>query len=74
MAEFDIARAEILMDGMCCATCGRSRQAHDKANLLTKPADRHQWETPQTRAARLARTRNQPALLNPTNPEEGLLL
>lgn len=56
---------------MRCVACGRSRKGHDHANRIVLPADRHDWETPQTRDARMRRTKDQPALI-PT--EEGNLL
>lgn len=59
---------------MCCATCGRPRKAHDHANRIVLPADRHPWETPQTRDARTRRTKDQPALLPAPDTLEGPLL
>ena len=47
---------------MLCVTCGRDRRGHDHANRIVLPEHRHDWETPQTRAARQARTKDQSAL------------
>ena len=47
---------------MLCVHCGRDKRGHDHANRIVLPEHRHDWETPQTRAARQARTKDQSAL------------
>lgn len=54
---------------MCCVVCGKTRKQHDHANRLVLPKDRHQWETPQTRDARLRKETNQSALFERPNDE-----
>ena len=49
-----------------CVTCGLTRKQHDPANRLVLPEARHDWETPQTRAARLKRDTTQAQLPLPT--------
>ena len=47
---------------MLCVHCGRDRRGHDHANRIVLPEHRHDWETPQTRDARLRRDKYQSSL------------
>lgn len=49
-------------DYVLCVTCKQLRKRHDQLNRLVLPEARHEWETPQTRDARLRRDKNQAAL------------